>query len=132
MLANLWVMEMKIGRIVQNTLAVLTCLAATHLSADVAPGQKQEVEHLINYLETSSCLMIRNGGSHEGAEAAKHVRRKYNYFRDDISSTEEFIELSATRSTMSSKPYEVHCPGEPPMNSADWLLAELEVYRGER
>ena len=76
--------------------------------------------------------MIRNGGSHEGAEAAKHVRRKYNYFRDDIGSTEEFIELSATKSTMSSKSYEVHCPGEPPMNSADWLLAELEVYRGER
>lgn len=119
-------------RIFSNTLAVLSCLAATQLSADVPPGQKQEVEHLISYLETSSCLMIRNGGSHEGAEAAKHVRRKYNYFRDDISSTEEFIELSATKSTMSSKPYEVHCPGEPPMNSADWLLAELEVYRGER
>ena len=123
---------MKTGKIIPNTLAMLACLAAAHLSADVPPAQKQEVEHLINYLETSNCLMVRNGGSHEGAEAAKHVRRKYKYFRDDISSTEQFIELSATRSTMSSKPYEVHCPGEPPIKSADWLLAELEAFRGER
>jgi hypothetical protein len=73
--------------------------------------------------------MVRNGGAHDGAEAAKHVQRKYKHFRDDISSTEEFIELSATKSTMSSKPYEVHCPGEPPRKSADWLLDELEAYR---
>lgn len=122
---------MKTERILTNTLAILTCLAAVCLSADVPPEQKQEVEHLINYLETSNCLMVRNGGSHEGAEAAKHVRRKYQYFRDDISSTEEFIELSATRSTMSSKPYEVHCPGKPPVKSADWLLSELEAFRGD-
>ena len=104
-------------------------LLAAQLSADVPAEQKSEVEHLVNYLESSDCLMIRNGTSHNGADAAGHVRRKYDYFRDDISSTEEFIELSATKSTISRKPYEVHCPGEPPRKSADWLLDELEAYR---
>lgn len=109
--------------------AALVFLSAAPLGADVPPEQKPEVEHLIGFLQTSDCSMIRNGRAHDGAEAARHVRRKYKHFRDDISSTEEFIELSATKSTMSSKPYEVHCPGEPPRQSADWLLDELEAYR---
>jgi hypothetical protein len=109
--------------------AALVFLSAAPLGADVPPEQKPEVEHLIGFLQTSDCSMIRNGRAHDGAEAARHVRRKYKHFRDDISSTEEFIELSATKSTMSSKPYEVQCPGEPPRQSADWLLDELEAYR---
>ena len=109
--------------------AALVFLSAAPLGADVPPEQKPEVEHLIGFLQTSDCSMIRNGRAHDGAEAARHVRRKYKHFRDDISSTVEFIELSATKSTMSSKPYEVHCPGEPPRQSADWLLDELEAYR---
>jgi hypothetical protein len=109
--------------------AALVFLSAAPLGADVPPEQKPEVEHLIGFLQTSDCSMIRNGRAHDGTEAARHVRRKYKHFRDDISSTEEFIELSATKSTMSSKPYEVQCPGEPPRKSADWLLDELEAYR---
>ena len=106
----------------------LLALAGAH--ADVPPGQEAEVEHLIAYLENSGCNMVRNGKIYSGEEGGKHVRRKYEYFRDDISSTEEFVELSATKSTMSGKPYKVHCPGEPPRDSADWLLEELDVYRG--
>lgn len=104
-------------------------LTPTGAHADVPPGQEAEVEHLIAYLENSNCNMVRNGKTHSGEGGGKHVRRKYEYFRDDISSTEAFIELSATKSTMSGKPYEVHCPGEPPRDSADWMLEELDVYR---
>lgn len=122
---------MKMTRSVKIILALSMVLLSARLCADVPPDQKPEVEHLISFLESSDCSMVRNGGAHDGAEAAKHVKRKYKYFRDDIGSTEQFIELSATRSTMSSKPYEVHCPGEPPRTSADWLLEELEAYRSE-
>jgi hypothetical protein len=73
--------------------------------------------------------MVRNGKPYSGEDGAKHVQRKYDYFRDKISSTEEFIELSATKSTMSGRQYEVHCPGQPPMVSADWLTRELRDYR---
>jgi hypothetical protein len=99
------------------------------LQSDVPESQKPEVEHLIAYLENSDCEMIRNGKSHSGKDGARHVRRKYGYFRDDISSTEEFIALSATKSTMSSKLYQVRCPGSDPVPSRDWLLQELEAYR---
>lgn len=110
-------------------LAGTLILAAAPLHADVPPDQVDEVRHLITYLETSNCNMIRNGKSHDGKDGAKHVRRKYEHFRDEISSTEEFIAYSATKSLMSSKPYQVQCPGQEPAPSADWLLEELKNYR---
>lgn len=106
---------------------LVTCVSS---HADVPPGQQAEVEHLIAYLENSDCSMLRNGREYSGEEGARHVRRKYEHFRDKIDSTEEFIELSASKSTISGKPYEVHCPGQPSKESAAWLLEELEVYRG--
>ena len=97
--------------------------------ADVLPGQQSEVTHLITYLQTSDCKMIRNGKAYDGEEAARHVRRKYDHFRKEIDSTEEFIKYSATKSLMSSKLYQVQCPGQPAVPSRDWLLAELNRYR---
>jgi ATP-dependent DNA helicase Rep len=97
--------------------------------ADVEGEQADEVRHLIEYLATSNCEMVRNGKSYSGEKGADHVQRKYDYFRDDISSTEEFIELSATKSTISGRKYEVRCPGQPPKASADWLSRELQDYR---
>ena len=114
--------------IVIMLLAQLMAVAATGFG-DVPPVQKPEVEHLISYLANTNCVMIRNGKKHDGEEAAKHVRRKYDHFRDDIGSTEEFIQYSATKSLLSSKLYQVQCPGEPAVNSRDWLLAELDSYR---
>jgi ATP-dependent DNA helicase Rep len=97
--------------------------------ADVPDAQHAEVEHLIEYLENSDCEMVRNGRSYSGQEGARHVRRKYDHFQGEISSTEEFIEHSASRSTISGEYYEVHCPGQAPVKSKDWLLQELEAYR---
>ena len=97
--------------------------------ADVPPEQQAEVDHLLATLETSDCVMIRNGKEHDGEEAADHVRRKYDHYRDDIGSTEDFIAYSATKSLISGRAYQVQCPGEEPQPSADWLLAELEAYR---
>jgi hypothetical protein len=108
---------------------VMTVCIWSMAVADVPETQAGEVEHLISYLENSDCSMVRNGKSHSGREGAKHVRRKYHHFRAKISSTEEFIELSATKSTMSGRLYEVHCPGKAPVTSRDWMLAELKNFR---
>jgi ATP-dependent DNA helicase Rep len=100
--------------------------------ADVPATQVAEVEHLIAYLAGSDCRMVRNGKSFSGWDAAKHVQRKYDYFRDDITSTEEFIALSASKSLRSGKPYKVKCPGQDPVPSAKWLRDELAAFRKSR
>ena len=89
------------------------------------------MEHLINYLADSDCQMVRNGKSHDGKYGANHVRRKYAHFRKEISNTEGFIRYSATKSTLSGRYYEVHCVGEAPVRSSDWLLEELKAYRSQ-
>ena len=97
--------------------------------ADVPNSQRAEVEHLIAYLGRSDCALVRNGKSHSPEEGVRHVRRKYDHFRDDISSTEDFIELAASRSTLSGRDYEVRCPGKAPLSSRDWLTRELQRFR---
>ena len=110
-------------------LSIILLFLTSGVSSDVPPEQAAEVEHLINYLAESDCRMVRNGKSHSAKGGAKHMQRKYNYYRDEISSTEEFIEYSATKSTMSGQYYEVICADQGPELSRDWLLRELQVYR---
>jgi hypothetical protein len=57
------------------------------------------------------------------------IKKKYDYFKNDISSAEDFIRLSATKSTMSGSKYYIKCAGSPKMESGVWLLQELEKYR---
>lgn len=111
-------------------LAGLISLSAGVATADVPDTEAHEVSHLLEYLRTSDCAMERNGERHSGVDAYAHVRKKYDYFRGQISTSEQFIEYAATKSTMSGQYYWVHCPGEPPKQVRDWLLEELLRYRG--
>ena len=75
--------------------------------------------------------MERNGSRHDAQEAVEHIQKKYDYNRDDIKTTEDFIEWSASRSSLSGRAYKVHCPGEEVRPTADWLKEELKRYRKE-
>jgi hypothetical protein len=98
-------------------------------NADVPADQKQEIELLLDYVRQSDCLLKRNGSEHTGKKAVSHIQKKYDYFRDDIKTTEDFIKYSATKSTMSGKYYTIRCTGEEETRSSDWLLKELYRYR---
>lgn len=66
---------------------------------------------------------------HTGAEAVEHINKKYEYFKENINTAEDFIKYSATKSKMSGKYYKVHCDTGIPVNSQDWLLTELDNFR---
>ena len=112
-----------------GTLLCLALLRTVAAEADVPAAQAVEVQHLLGYLAESECRMVRNGKSHSGAEGARHVQRKYDHYREEIGSTEQFIELAATKSLRTGLPYEVHCPGDPPVPSAEWLQDQLDRFR---
>ncbi|HML96198.1 MAG TPA: DUF5329 family protein [Thermodesulfobacteriota bacterium] len=97
--------------------------------SDVPPGQKPEVEFLIETVRTTDCKFDRNGKTYSGKKAASHLQRKYNHYKDEITSTETFIEYSATKSMLSGADYYIICPGEPPVRSQDWLLEKLSEFR---
>ena len=94
-----------------------------------ADNLKSEIDHLIKFVKQSHCIFIRNSVEHNPEEAGQHILKKYGYFRNRISTTEEFIEYCATKSTMTGRFYEIACHGKPRVRSKDWLLEELRRFR---
>lgn len=114
-------------RPIQNVLFLALILSSP--MCVYASNMQGEIEHLLDFVNNTQCKYERNGTSHSGKDAVEHIKKKYNYFMDDIDSTEEFIELSATKSTMSGKYYLIACEGKSKIRSQDWLLKELRHYR---
>jgi hypothetical protein len=100
--------------------------------ADVPPEQKPEVEHLVQFVADSHCIIHRNDTDHDAKEAAHHITSKYKYYRNEIRSTEDFIRYSGTRSTITGRRYSVSCPGQHTIDMQRWLTDELIQYRAEK
>lgn len=92
-------------------------------------GLLHAINHLLKYVEDSNCVFIRNDKEYTSKEAAKHLKTKYDFYMDNLKTPEDFIEMAATKSALSGKPYWVRCDGQFPMLSADWLTKELSNYR---
>ena len=111
---------------------LILCIFICIISVPVfAADMQTEINHLLAFLENSECQFERNGTMHTGKDTVNHVKKKYNYFKNKINNTEEFIEYSATKSTMSGKYYMVLCEDKPKVITQDWLLQELKNYRSK-
>ncbi len=110
-------------------LFVISVIICNVVFADVPADQVKEVNHLLDYVKDSGCIINRNGTDYPANKGVDHIKRKYDYFRGDINSSEEFIEYSASKSTMSGNYYTVTCPGKQTVKTRDWLLAELKRFR---
>ena len=90
-----------------------------------------EIEYLLARVADSGYVFVRNGDDHDGTDAAKHMRRKYEHFRDKgkIHSIDDFIELSATKSMITGKPYMVRMGDGSETPTATWLHDEINAYR---
>lgn len=121
---------------------LLTAVFAAVFSAGVAvptgawadplpPAAKAEVTALLGKLTASSCEFNRNGDWFSAAEAKSHLERKLSYLEDKhlVKTAEQFIDLGASRSSMSGKPYLVRCGGAAPVESKTWLTRELAAVR---
>lgn len=115
-------------------IASIAALAwATGVAADTTSQSESTatIEYLLASVATSELQFVRNGKAHSGAEAVKHMRRKYEYFADRIHSPEEFIEFAGTKSMLSGKAYTVH-GNDGAIPTAEWLHTILAEYRDAR
>lgn len=105
---------------------VMSLLAfnSSHASVD----HTAEIRHLLSFIENSQCTFIRNGSSHDAANARSHIEKKYNYLKFRIDTAEEFIKYTATKSSISGKQYKVTCTGKDYL-VGKWLHEELINYR---
>jgi hypothetical protein len=90
---------------------------------------QQTIDYLLDYVSQSGLTFRRNGKSYSAPEAAGHMRRKYEHFRDDIGSAEDFIRLSATRSLVSGNLYTLVDEDGRELTTGEWLTRVLFEYR---
>ena len=117
-------------------LAVFALMAVFSASAQPAPQLAQadaEIGALLASLGQSNCQFYRNGTWHEGARAADHLKRKFEYLqrKGRITDADRFIADAATQSSLSGEAYQVRCAAKPAEPSADWLQRKLEQLRSE-
>lgn len=110
-------------------LALVALLAAGPASSQPSGQVEQAIRHLIAYVSEADLVFVRNASEYTPAEAAEHMEKKYRHFRDDIETAEDFIELCATQSLLSGKPYLVIDPQGNERPTSDWLRAELDAWQ---
>ena len=101
---------------------------------NVSPlGAAESLEQTINFLfhriETADATFIRNGEAHTPQEAVAHVRAKYEHFKSQIKTPEDFIRLAATKSLLSGQPYLIRPREGNEMPLSAWLMNELRQHQ---
>ncbi len=126
-------------RLVLPALALAAAVSASLLgalahAAPPAPAVQAEIHALLVSLGSSGCQFDRNGTWYPAAQAQAHLQRKLEAVeeRGTLQSTEQFIDVAATRSSISGDPYHVKCGNDAPMESRAWLMARLAQVRAAR
>ena len=108
------------------SLMIMMC----HVQAQTTPQAAQEIQDLLDFVEHSECRFVRNGSEYPSVQARVHLEKKLNYLegKNMVSSAEDFINLGATKSSVTGTAYEVRCPtGVQPAST--WLTTELKRQR---
>ena len=105
--------------------------ARAALAEGPPPAAAREIAQLFSALQDSKCEFYRNGTWYEADKAVEHLQRKYDYLlgKGQVTSTESFIDLAATRSSLSGKSYLVRCGNAQPVPSKDWFTGKLKQLR---
>jgi hypothetical protein len=116
----------------RTMLLVLLLLAGMAGPAVATPPPKEDqiIQALIQRVESRTDLVfVRNGSDHDAAEAAKHLRSKYKYFKVELIDAEDFIERCGSRSELTHRAYKVRMADGTERNAGDFLREELRTLR---
>lgn len=122
---------MVLSRFLRRFALALLLGASAALAFAAPPASEQTlIDGLIQRVSTMrSMTFLRNGKPHDAAEAAKHMRAKFDHFKDEIATAEDFIERCASRSEMTGKPYQVRLQDGSLRDANAFLNAELRAMR---
>ena len=112
-----------------NAVAGLIFLIVSTGQVFPAESLIDSINYLLDYVANSHATFIRNGQTHTPQEAADHIRAKYQHFKSEIKTPEDFIRLSASKSLLSGQPYRVRTADGKEMRLDEWLTAALQAHR---
>ena len=111
---------------------IVRMLLLSGLSLCIAAAAMTEVEKiqaLLETLERSNLVFIRNGAEYSSRKARAHLEMKLSRAGSRVKTARQFIDLLATRSYTSNKLYYVKFPDGRVRGAGEWLsekLAEIE------
>ncbi len=110
-------------------LVLVSLVISNAIPSHAEESLEQTIAFLQHRIETADATFIRNGQAHTPQEAVAHVRSKYEHFKAQIKTPEDFIRLAATKSLLTGQPYLVRTRDgkEMPLNA--WLSNALREHR---
>ncbi len=113
--------------------ALLTLLlGASALLAQATPSAVEEklIDTLIlRVSKMDAMVFLRNGNEYNAADAAKHMQAKYDYFKKELVTAEDFIDRCASRSEMTGQAYKVKLTNGAVRDANEFLNSELRALR---
>ncbi|KQX22167.1 DUF5329 family protein [Variovorax sp. Root434] len=107
-------------------------LGASALLAHATPSTTEEklIDTLIQRVSKMSAMVfMRNGSEYNAADAAKHMQAKYDHFKKELVTAEDFIERCASRSEMTGQAYKVKLTDGVVRDANEFLNGELRALR---
>ena len=104
-------------------------MPATQIAAQ--ESLDESIKFLLDYVAKSDATFIRNGQTHTPQEAADHIKAKYEHFKREIKTPEDFIRLSASKSLQTGQPYLVRTKDGKEMALSAWLTDALKAHRSQ-
>jgi len=91
-----------------------------------ANSEEQKIEALLQKIAASDVIFIRNGDEYPAAEAAEHLRSKYESAKDKIKTCDQFVEGIATKSSVSGEDYKVKLKDGNVMTMKEWIQLKAD------
>jgi hypothetical protein len=89
--------------------------------------ETQKIESLITSVETlKGAVFIRNGSEYSGAQAAHHLRMKWDSAGSKVKTADDFITYCASESSFSGKKYQIRFADGTTVNSEEYFRAQLK------
>jgi adenine-specific DNA methylase len=126
-----WTTSKSLGAARAAVLAALLVLQPPLRAAQLNAEAEQEINALLQAVGGSGCQFFRGGSVYPAARAQEHLTNKYATIaaRGLLASTEEFIDKTATRSSLTGQAYVIQCPEAAAQTSGDWMRAKLDAMR---
>lgn len=112
-----------------GVIVLITLLGVCIQRAIAEEDLESTIKYLLAHVKNADVVFIRNDREHMPDEAAAHMRRKYEHFKDQIRTPEDFIRLAGTKSLMTGKAYRIRMKDGKTMLTQKWLEDALEKFR---
>jgi Family of unknown function (DUF5329) len=114
----------------RSLIIIILCVFAE--ATEAGESLEQTINYLLDYVVKSEATFIRNGQTHTPQEAVNHIKAKYEHFKNEIKTPEDFIRLSASKSLLTGEPYLVRTPDGNELRLDAWLTDALKEYRASK